>query len=55
MVADDIHDRFETDNIMEQEVPRPRDVYKRQSNTLYTNWLNYYVYQVTPYLLDAEE
>ena len=23
MVADDIHDRFETDNIMEQEVPRP--------------------------------
>ena len=24
MVADDIHDRYETDNIMEQEVPRPR-------------------------------
>ncbi|MBR6357326.1 MAG: homoserine O-succinyltransferase, partial [Lachnospiraceae bacterium] len=21
------------------------------ANTLYTNWLNYYVYQVTPYKL----
>lgn len=25
------------------------------SGTLYSNWLNYYVYQVTPYLLDSEE
>ncbi|MFW5632405.1 MAG: homoserine O-acetyltransferase/O-succinyltransferase family protein, partial [Acetivibrio ethanolgignens] len=21
------------------------------SNTIYSNWLNYYVYQVTPYIL----
>lgn len=35
MVADDIHDRFETDNIMEQEVPRPRTILK-QLNSMFT-------------------
>ena len=25
------------------------------ANNLYTNWLNYYVYQVTPYDLDGTE
>ena len=25
------------------------------SNNLYSNWLNYYVYQVTPYELGKEE
>lgn len=29
--------------------------WRNTSNTLYTNWLNYYVYQVTPYLLNVEE
>lgn len=29
--------------------------WRNMANTLYSNWLNYYVYQVTPYLLDAEE
>lgn len=28
MMAEDIHDRFETDNIMEQEVPRPKAILK---------------------------
>lgn len=28
--------------------------WRNMANTLYSNWLNYYVYQVTPYLLDAE-
>ncbi|MFR2691221.1 MAG: homoserine O-acetyltransferase/O-succinyltransferase family protein [Enterocloster bolteae] len=27
--------------------------WRNTSNTLYTNWLNYYVYQTTPYVLDA--
>ncbi|WP_419038354.1 HelD family protein [Enterocloster bolteae] len=34
MVADDIHDRFETDNIMEQEVPRPRVILKQLNSML---------------------
>lgn len=29
--------------------------WRNMSNTLYSNWLNYYVYQVTPYLLEDEE
>lgn len=29
--------------------------WRNTSNTLYTNWLNYYVYQMTPYVLDEEE
>ena len=27
--------------------------WRNMANTLYTNWLNFYVYQVTPYLLEA--
>ena len=34
MVADDIHDRFETDNIMEQEVPRPGVILKQLNSML---------------------
>lgn len=34
MVVDDIHDRFETDNIMEQEVPRPRTILKQLNSML---------------------
>jgi homoserine O-succinyltransferase len=29
--------------------------WRNAANTLYANWLNYYVYQVTPYELDMEE
>lgn len=30
---------------------RPNLTWRAHSNTMYTNWLNYYVYQVTPYEL----
>lgn len=29
--------------------------WRNMSNTLYANWLNFYVYQTTPYTLDVEE
>lgn len=29
--------------------------WRNTSNTLYTNWLNFYVYQITPYLLETDE
>ncbi len=29
--------------------------WRNVANTLYGNWLNFYVYQITPYLLDVEE
>ena len=32
---------------------RPLLTWRAQANNLYTNWLNYYVYQVTPYDLDG--
>ena len=28
--------------------------WRNVANTLYTNWLNFYVYQVTPYLLSED-
>lgn len=31
---------------------RPELSWRSHANNLYTNWLNYYVYQVTPYILD---
>ncbi len=31
---------------------RPQLTWRSHANNLYTNWLNYYVYQVTPYILD---
>lgn len=33
---------------------RPQLSWRNMANTLYTNWLNYYVYQVTPYVLEEE-
>ncbi|MFR9308135.1 MAG: homoserine O-acetyltransferase/O-succinyltransferase family protein, partial [Lachnospiraceae bacterium] len=33
---------------------RPRLKWRNMANTLYTNWLNYYVYQVTPYILEEK-
>lgn len=29
--------------------------WRNTGNTLYSNWLNFYVYQITPYLLEAED
>ena len=34
---------------------RPILSWRNMANTLYTNWLNYYVYQVTPYVLQKDE
>lgn len=31
---------------------KPRLQWRAHSNNLYSNWLNYYVYQVTPYILE---
>ena len=31
---------------------QPKLTWRLHANSLYTNWLNYYVYQVTPYILE---
>ena len=36
---------------MDQPEYRPNLVWRAHANAMYTNWLNYYVYQVTPYEL----
>ena len=33
----------------------PPLMWRNTANTLYANWLNYYVYQMTPYYLDVED
>lgn len=33
---------------------RPLLLWRAHANTLYTNWLNYYVYQITPYIWEDE-
>jgi len=33
---------------------KPRLSWRSHANNLYTNWLNYYVYQVTPYILNDD-
>lgn len=42
-------------NYYEQDDPekRPNLMWRAHANNLYTNWLNYYVYQCTPYDLDG--
>jgi homoserine O-succinyltransferase len=35
-----------------QDDNRPNLTWRAHSNAMYTNWLNYYVYQVTPFDLD---
>lgn len=34
---------------------RPRLTWRSHANNLYTNWINYYVYQTTPYVLEDDE
>jgi homoserine O-succinyltransferase len=36
----------------DQPEKRPNLVWRAHANALYTNWLNYYVYQATPYILE---
>ena len=33
----------------------PRNTWRSGANLLYSNWLNYFVYQTTPYLIDNIE
>ncbi len=44
-------------NYYENDDPYSRPIlsWRNMANTLYSNWLNYYVYQITPYLLTPEE
>lgn len=44
----DIPEHYYPENLPEQ---RPTLVWRAHANIMYTNWLNYYVYQVTPYEL----
>ena len=42
---------FPDDNITKQ----PRNTWRSHANLLYSNWLNYFVYQTTPYDIEAIE
>lgn len=37
----------------DDDTKRPLLTWRSHANNLYTNWVNYYVYQVTPYNLDG--
>ncbi len=37
----------------DDDTKRPELIWRSHANNLYTNWLNYYVYQVTPYNLEG--
>ena len=37
----------------DDDTKKPLLTWRATANNLYTNWLNYYVYQVTPYNLDG--
>ena len=41
---------YPNDDVMQ----KPNLSWRSHANNLYTNWLNYYVYQITPYELDSE-
>jgi homoserine O-succinyltransferase len=34
---------------------KPTLQWRAHANTLYTNWLNYYVYQLTPYIWEDDK
>ena len=34
---------------------KPLLLWRAHANTLYTNWINYYVYQTTPYVWEDEQ
>ena len=41
---------YPNDDVMQ----KPNLSWRSHANNLYTNWLNYYVYQITPYELDSD-
>lgn len=65
--ASTLHEEFLRDLKINKDVKIPEDYYidnkvenspksswRSHGSLLFTNWLNYYVYQITPYKLDAE-
>jgi len=36
----------------DDDTKEPRVTWRSHANLIYTNWLNYYVYQRTPYIID---
>ena len=44
-------DRYKDDNCEN----KPLLTWRSHANNLYTNWINYYVYQATPYILEDDE
>jgi len=50
-VAASIPDNYFTDNDPSAET---ENTWRSHGSLLFTNWLNYYVYQITPYQLDAD-
>ena len=39
----------------DDDTERPALQWRAHANTLYTNWLNYYVYQLTPYIWEDDK
>ena len=37
----------------DDDTKEPKNVWRSHANLLYSNWLNYYVYQTTPYDINA--
>ncbi len=65
--ASTLHEEFLRDLKVNEDAPMPKNYYqnnivenepesswKSHGSLLFTNWLNYYVYQMTPYQLDAD-
>jgi homoserine O-succinyltransferase len=61
-----LHEEYLRDSLKNKSTPIPKNYYKEDNadnspvgswrshgSLLFTNWLNYYVYQITPYKLDA--
>ena len=48
-------DSFKPENYYQDDNPEkaPKNSWRSHGSLLFTNWLNYYVYQITPYQLDA--
>ena len=51
-IAIDVPKDYFPDN---DDTKEPRNTWRSGANLLYSNWLNYFVYQSTPYLIDKIE